>query len=135
MKKLGAILIIGTLFLTGCGSKVVCSSTIKDEDSTTKMKVTANMKSGKVSSVDAEMTFNSEDEANKTCSTLALISSFSSSEDGKKLEYKCKGKKITIKNYDSLSSSEDGKLVGLTKEEFINKMTDSSTEEEKVTCK
>ena len=135
MKKLGALLIVGTLFLTGCGNKVVCSSTVKDGEESYKVKITANMKSNKVSSVDGEMTFESEASAEKMCSMLNLVNSFSSDEE-KKLDFKCKGKKITIKNYDKLESDDaEDKLVGLTKDEFIKKMTEGSDEESKVTCK
>ena len=134
MKKLGALLIVGTLLLTGCGNKVVCSSTVKDGDKTAKIKITANMKNNKVSSVNAEMNFDSEDTAKQTCSSLELINSFNTDES-KKLDFKCKGKKITIKDYDKLGSDDEDKLVGLTKDEFIKKMTENSDEESKVTCK
>ena len=135
MKKLGALLIIGTLLLTGCGNKVVCSSTIKNDDSSAKVKIIANMKSGKVSSLSAEMNFDTEKGANIACSSIAIISGYSNSEDGKKIDYKCKDKKITIKNYDLLLNSEDDKFVGLSKDEFINRMTKENNDDRKVTCK
>lgn len=135
MKKLGALLIVGTLFLTGCGgNKVVCSSTIKEDGHTYGMKITAKMKDNKVSSIDAEMNFDTEDSANEMCSTLALINGFTSN-DNEKLDYKCSGKKITIKNYEKLASSDDDKLVGLTKDEFVKTMTEDTSEDNKVTCK
>ena len=93
------------------------------------------MKNNKVSSVNAEMNFDSEDTAKQTCSTLELMNSFNTDES-KKLDFKCKGKKITIKDYDKFGSDkEEDKLVGLTKDEFIKKMTEGSDEDSKVTCK
>ena len=52
----------------------------------------------------------------------------------KKIDVKCSGKNITIKNYESVlnSSDSENKITGLTKDEFIQKMT---SEDKNVKCK
>lgn len=87
------------------------------------LQVTANMKDNKVSTVDATIKF----EDDTTASQFA-------DDESKKIDVKCSGKSITIKNYDSVlaSSDSENKVTGLTKDEFIQKMT---SEDENVKCK
>lgn len=136
MKKLGAFLVVGTLLLTGCGGKkVVCTSEVKDVTGSYKMNITANLKDNKVSKLSAEMKFEDDNAAEQMCSMLKAFSSLI--EGNEKLDYKCNGKKITVNNYNLLVDSDDDsdKVIGITKDEFIKKMEESSTDEEKVTCK
>ena len=113
-----------------------------------KLQVTANMKDNKVSTVDATIKYISaieespeiatikfEDDttASQYCGLMQLFNSFAEDES-KKIDVKCSGKNITIKNYESVlnSSDSENKITGLTKDEFIQKMT---SEDENVKCK
>lgn len=128
MKKFGAFLFVSTLLLTGCGQKkVTCSATMEEGGKKVTTEVNANLKNDKVDSVSAKMTFDDESTAQETCGLLKLASSMSS-DDSKKIDYKCDGKTITINNY-NLLSEDDNKMVGLTKEEFIDQMKKSAEEE------
>lgn len=140
MKKFGAFLFVSTLLLTGCGAnkaaenKVTCSSTVVEDGKKVTTDVNAELKDGKVSSVTATMSFDDEATAKESCELLAFVSSLSE-QSGVKLDYKCDGKSIVINNYDALTEEED-KLVGLTKDEFIEKLKKQATEEEtEITCK
>lgn len=140
MKQFGVFFAVGILLLTGCGSKktVVCSETVKADDGEYKVEVIGNLKDGKISSVDAKFTFDSEDTAQEMCSMFALYSSFASSDeesDSNKFEYKCDGKIITITNYEQLVEDDETKVVGMTKDEFIKSIKDDASEDEEITCK
>lgn len=124
MKKTLVLGIGALLLFTGCGSnKVVCTQTTEEDGKKMELQVTANMKDNKVSTVDATIKF----EDDTTASQFA-------DDESKKIDVKCSGKSITIKNYDSVlaSSDSENKVTGLTKDEFIQKMT---SEDENVKCK
>lgn len=126
---------IGILLLfTGCGSnKVVCTQTEEEDGKKIELQVTANLKDNKVSTVDATMKFEDDTTASQYCGIMQLFNSFTEDET-KKIDVKCSGKNVTIKNYESILDSEDSenKIAGLTKEEFIQKMT---SKDENVKCK
>lgn len=137
MKKFGAFLFVSTLLLTGCGksnaNKVTCTATVEEDGKKVTTEVIADLKDNKVSDVSAKMTFEDEESAKETCSMLAFVSALGQDE-GKKLDYKCDGKTISINNYDELSDDGD-KVTGLTKDEFIDSMKKSAASENDVTCK
>lgn len=136
MKKLGALLIVGTLLLTGCGKKVTCSGDVKSSTGNYKQEVTATLKNDKVSKVTGKMTFEDESTAKTMCSWIELANNMETDES-KKVNYKCSGKTITINNYDKLAEDEDGsnKVIGLTKDEFIKLIKENADEDTEITCK
>lgn len=135
-KMLFGLAALSLVALTGCGKKneVVCTSNMKEDGVEAKIKVTGKLKDNKIDSVKATMTFNSKEDADKYCGIMALVAGMAG--DEKKLEYTCKGKTITINNYDQLSDEEEDKsVIGMSKEDFIKEMESSSTDDGKVTCK
>ena len=130
LKKFGALAFVSALVLTGCGKKdtVTCTAETTEAGEKLKTEIVGTLKDGKISSVKAKMTFEKEDSAKTYCGLLGLVSA---SEDGAKVDVKCDKKTITISNYDKLDS--DSKVIGLTKDEFINEMKSSASAE--VTCK
>lgn len=136
MKKFGAFLFVSTLFLTGCGkdNKVTCSMTIEEDGVKITSEVIATLKDDKVDNATAKMSFSDEKAAKEYCDIFALASSFST-DDSTKLDYNCDGKNITINNYEALVA-EDGKISGLTKQEFIDKMKKTASDDKmEITCK
>lgn len=134
MKKTLVLGIGALLLFTGCGSnKVVCTQTTEEDGKKMELQVTANMKDNKVSTVDATIKFEDDTTASQYCGLMQLFNSFTEDES-KKIDVKCSGKNITIKNYDSVlaSSDSENKVTGLTKDEFIQKMT---SEDKNVKCK
>ena len=128
-KKIGALAVVSTLVLTGCGKKTVtCSATQEDGGEKMTTEVVGTLKSNKIDSVKAKITFEKEETAKTYCSFLGLAST---ADDGSKIDIKCDGKSITISNYEKLDSSD--KIIGLTKDEFISKMKESGGD--KVSCK
>ena len=138
MKKFGAFLFVSTLLLTGCGknNKVTCSGTQEEGGKKFTTEITATLKDDKVNSLSSKMTFGDEESAKEYCGMLALASSFTSNEN-EKIDYKCDGKSVTINNFENLvSDDDDDKIIGLTKQEFIDEMTKSAKEEgTEITCK
>lgn len=124
MKKVVVLGLTSLFLLTGCGSKVVCKGTTEDGGQKIKMKITATIKSDKVSKASATMTFSDKKTAEQTCGFLALAAAMS--EEAKDLDYKCKGKTLEVKNYELM---EDG-IKGATKDSFIKSM-----KEQGLTCK
>ncbi len=132
MKKIMfSIMVVGCVFLlTGCGlgNKVVCTGTTEESGYKVGMKVTATLKGNKVDKVSASMSFDNKETADTFCSILKLANTYA--EDGKKIDFSCSGKSITIKDYTQLVDSSDEKLSDITKEDFIKAM-----ESEKLKCK
>lgn len=132
MKRVKIIfaLVISSILLCGCESsknKVVCVGKVVDDGYEMTMRITAKLKDDKVTNATATMTFNDEDTAQAVCGFLNIQTSTNEVDT-----YECKGNKITIKDFSKVKeTSENDKIIGITKEEFINKMT----EDEGVTCK
>ena len=124
MKKFGLLALVFVVFLiTGCGgNKVVCSGTEKMDQTRIEMKVIGNVKDNKVVSVSNERTFADENEAKTYCEGLKRVNDAATSDDAK-IDYECKGKKVTIKQ----SYSEDG---APTKDSFTESM-----ENQALSCK
>ena len=132
MKKFAFLFVVGLFLVAGCGSngnKVVCTGTQAEDGLKVEMKIEASLKDDKVSSVSATMKLDNEETAQQFCSFMALANSMAEDESDK-IDYECKGKEIKIKNYDAMDSSEDDKVVGLSKADFIKAM-----EDEALTCK
>lgn len=132
MRKFAFLFVVGLFLLSGCGSKgnqVVCTGTQEEDGQKVEMKVVADLKDDKVSAVSATMKLDSEEMAQTLCGFLGLANSMAES-DSDKIDYDCDGKEIRIKNFDAMESSEDDKMVGLTKADFIKAM-----EEEELKCK
>lgn len=132
MKKFAFLFVVGLFLLSGCGSnknKVVCTGTQEEDGQKVEMKVEANLKDDKVSSVSAIMKLDNEDMAKTICGFLGLANSMAENES-EKIDYDCNGTEIKIKNYDAMESSEEDKIVGLSKADFIKAM-----EEEELKCK
>lgn len=129
MKKYIVILLAGLFLTTGCesGNKVVCTGKNEQEGQSMEAKITGHLKDNKIDKVDYEMSFSHDESAQLMCGMIA----FANSSAENKIDYKCDGKKITIKGLTS-SIDSDSSYVGLTKEEFINTI---QSEAENVTCK
>lgn len=128
MKKLFTFALLGLsmVMLTGCGkNQITCTGAEEQDGQKIEMKVTAKPKDGKVTEATATMTFAEEDTAKQMCSLFEMANGLT--EEGKKLDIKCDGKDITIKNY--LLMQDDAKEE-YTEDEFIKLMEDG-----KLTCK
>ena len=132
MKK-GILLGLASLFiLTGCGgNKVVCTGKMNEAGMKAEMKITATIKSDKVSKIAAEMTFDDEKTAKSMCGLLELGNSFAEKEEDK-VPFDCKGKTISFTDYSKMADSdEDTKIIGMSKADFIKEME----KEDGVKCK
>ena len=72
MKKGILLGIAGLFILTGCGNKVVCTGKIDESGTKAEAKITATIKSDKVSKVSAKMTFADEKTAKTVCTYADL---------------------------------------------------------------
>lgn len=135
MKKF-LVLSLAVLLLAGCGksNKVVCSGKVEEGGETYEAKITGYLENDKIKSVDAEMVFTSEETAKTMCGLMSLANGMAE-EDGQKLDVKCDGKKMTIKGFDKLDSTEEdeSKLTNATKEDFIKYFQEES--DYKLVCK
>lgn len=131
MKKYLLVLACAVLLLTaGCGkssskNQVKCTGTQTEDGITIKGEVTADLDNdNKIT--DAVVVYELSDKtyAEQYCSLFKL---FESAGDG--VSVSCSGNKITIKGFANIDDG-DGKLAGMTKEDFIKSM-----EEEQFTCK
>ena len=123
MKK-GILLGLASLFiLTGCGgNKVVCTGKMDEAGMKAEVKVTATLKSDKVSNIAADMTFDDESTAKSYCSLFELANSFAEKEEDK-ISFECKGKTISFKDYSKMvDDDEDTKIIGMSKADFIKEM-------------
>ena len=101
MKK-AAVLGLASLFLvTGCGSKVTCSRTLKEDGQEMKVKVTGKVKSGKIDSVEVVYETPSKEMAQLFCTFYK--------------DAKCSGKKATISGDAALE------MMDITKEDLGSK--------------
>lgn len=130
MKKIIFLLVICAFLVVGCGNKnqVTCTKTETEDGVTATIKMIANLKDNKVSSVDAVMSYDDENTISLMCSMFAVANEHAES-DSDKVDYKCNKNSIEIKNFDKMSD-EDEKIIGITKEEFISGM-----ESEGASCK
>ncbi len=126
MKKVVVLGLASLCLLTGCGNKVVCKGTQKESGKKVTMKVTATMKSDKVDKVSAKMTFSDKKDATEMCGLMELANSFAE-KDSDKIDVKCKGKTIEIKDYAKMSGES---TKGMKKADFIKAM-----EAQDLTCK
>jgi hypothetical protein len=124
---------IAGLLLTACGSsgdKVVCTGSSEENGQKAEMKITANLKDGKVDTVDEELTFSDSTTATQYCGILEFANSFAESAD-QKIDFKCDGNTITIKGIQD-QDEDSKKLSGMTKDEFIEYAKGQS---DQITCK
>ena len=135
MKKFLVLMFVSMFLVCGCGKskdEVVCTGKVNEDGYEVEMKLIAKLKNDKVSSLSASMTFADESTANTFCGYLGMANSFAESED-QKIDYECSGKTLTIKDYTKLESDGDSEFMGLTRDEFIKKASES--EDGTVTCK
>ena len=110
---------------------VVCTGKVDEEGLTAEMKVTASLKAGKVDNASVSLVFSDKETAEQYCSLFELANSFAESEDDK-VDFTCKGKTLTFKNYADFADPDDeDDIIGLTKADFIKLMEESDG----VTCK
>ncbi len=128
MKK-GVLLGLASLFiLTGCGNKVVCTGKMDEAGMKATAKITATIKSDKVSKVSAAITFDDKQTAETYC---GLIKAFATAGD-EDMDIKCSGKTMNIGNYAAFAGAEDDeKIIGMSKADFIKAME----KEDGVKCK
>ena len=118
--------------VTGCGkskNQVVCTGTATEGGQKYEAKIVANLKDGKVKDGYVEMKFSDKKTAETMCGFMAMANSMAE-DNSKKIDYKCNGKTLKINSLATLD--EDGKIVGMTKDEFIKQATSSNNE---VKCK
>ncbi len=129
--------VFGLVLLTGCGgsgNKVTCSADLKEGDEKYgTAEITAEFDdSDKVKSVSMVMNLKDEDTAQQVYAMFTLANSFTEDES-QKIDAKLDGKKITISNYEAMSSDDEEKIVGMSKDDFIKKM--EADEEMNAKCK
>ena len=125
MKKYFLIAVVGILLLTGCGksNQVTCTTSMEEGGLKMQVSVIADLDdSGKVAKVAYEYDFGDSKTAEQYCSLIQLSYS----------DAKCSGSKITIPDATSMLEEGGQKVVGMTKDEFINYAKAESTS---VTCK
>lgn len=104
MKK-GVILSLASLFLlTGCGSKVTCTQTLKQSGKEIEAKIIAKVKSKKIDSIEVVYNTDSKETANLFCKAYSSA--------------KCSGKKVTFDNDSAL------KLVGISQSDLSSTTKD-----------
>ena len=132
MKKYLFLIPVLLLVLTGCGKKqVVCSAKVDEGGQKYEAKITGTLKDDKIDSVSVSMKFDDEETAKQMCSLFELANNFAEKEEDK-VDFKCKGKEITLNSFDALFDAEDTKVIGLTSDEFVELVTKNSPE---TTCK
>ena len=124
MKKGILLGIAGLFILTGCGNKVVCTGKIDESGTKAEAKITATIKSDKVSKVSAKMTFADEKTAKTVCTYADLANTLAEKEEDK-VKVTCKGKTVTFDDYTKLVDGEE-KIVGMSKADFIKAMESQS---------
>lgn len=124
MKRVAVLGIASLFLLTGCGSKVVCKGTAKENGEKVNMKVTATLKKDKIDKVSAKMSFSKKDTAKQYCSLFEAAKALGADSG---VDVKCSGKTIEFKDYAQVTGE---KLSGMTKADFIKEM-----EAQDLTCK
>lgn len=119
-------------FITGCGknkNQVVCTGKAKENGQSYEVKIVANLKKNKINDGYMEMKFSNEKTAQSMCGLMAMANGMAK-KDSDKIDYKCKGKTLKINSLKTLD--DDGKIIGMTKDEFIKQATSSSKD---IKCK
>lgn len=123
MKKFFVIGVVCVLFLSGCGgNKVTCKGEVEEDGIKMKMVVNASFADEKVKTASAVIEFETEEEAKQYCSLLELGKSFMDEDEKAKLNFECKGKKISMNDYLAFS---DEDAEDYTKADFEEDMKDS----------
>ena len=160
MKKfLGIFAVFGAvLLLSGCGGSkadYVCTAKIEEDGQKAEVEFDVTLDNDeKVKSVDVTFEFDNEDYAKQMYAMFNMMNSFAEDES-QKIDVSQSGKKVTIKNYEKISSQEDddydddydygdddydtdedslGNIVGMTKEEFKKALEGMSSAAD-VSCK
>ena len=147
MKKLYgflAVLLAGVL-LTGCGSKsdFKCTAKMEENGQTAEAEFDITLDSNdKIKSLDVTMEFEDEETAKQLKAMYDWLNSMAESENDK-VDFSQSGKKVTIKNYEKIFSSDSdeevdeddmGNVVGMSKDEFKTKL-ESMPSIKDVSCK
>ena len=132
MKKYLLVGVIGLLLFTGCGKSknadIVCSGKMTEEGQTVEAKYYGYLTDGKISRIDAELTFDKEETAKQMCQMYELVKQMAP-EETKDMKITCDGKTMTVENFPD-DGEGDEKIIGATKEEFVK-----MAEKEGMTCK
>ena len=128
MKKYLLVLACAMLLCAvGCGKKnqVVCTQSGTEDGVTMTTKVIVDFDANdKLTDATAEIELDNKDTASTYCAFMKLAED---AEKGVKVD--CSGKKITIKGFARMDEDEEEeKLIGMSKEDFINKMKEESPE-------
>ena len=122
MKKYLCITIL-ILLITGCGNqKLKCTKEEKNNNSTIKYTINANIDTGKIESATETIEFTDEKTATEYCNILKITNSFSNKDS---FNYDCEGKEIKIRDFLAI----EGINKNITRTEFIEKL-----ENEQFTC-
>lgn len=135
MKKYLLVVFGALLLVTGCGKKnqVVCTASMSEGGMNMEAEVVGELdKDNKISSVTVTYDLKDKSTADSYCSLFKMATN---SEKGVSVE--CSGTKVIMKGLEGLDtdSDEEDKVIGLTKEEFIKKATETEEEGVKFTCK
>ena len=125
-----AVVAIG--FVTGCGGKknqVVCTGKATENGQTYEAKIVANLKDDKIKDGYIEMKFSDKKTADSMCGLMAMANSMAE-KDSDKIDYSCKGKTVKINSLKTMD--DEGKIIGMTKDEFIKQAKSSSDD---IKCK
>ncbi len=122
MKKYYLVVLCALLFIvTGCGKKqVTCSTTIKSESGVNiTLKAIGDLdEKDTITDVTVIYDFSQKSIVNSYCEYMKKI------EDPEKgITVSCSGSEIIIKGMASIAESDKDSVIGLTKEQFINKAT------------
>ena len=138
MKKFYFVTLCAVLLfvVTGCGNKnqVVCSASMNEGGMNIKAEVVGQLdKDNKISSVTVSYDLGSKESADQYCQIFKMMEN---SEKGIKVN--CSGSKVIVDGLASMdvdAEDEEDKVIGLTKEEFIKRATETDEAGVKFTCK
>lgn len=121
--------------VTGCGNKnqVVCTASMSEAGMNIKAEVIGELdKDDKIASVTVSYDLGDKATADQYCQLFKLSEN---ADEGIKVN--CSGSKVTIEGLASMDmdSDEGEKVIGLTKDEFIKKATETEEAGVKFTCK
>lgn len=117
MKKVFLVVGLSLFLMVGCGKKQVTCTMKNDSDASNfEIELAGKLDGDKVKKIEATLNFENETDADEYCSILALFSA----DEATKTEYKCEGKKVIIKNYDTFMKLNTGdEFKNMDKKAFI----------------
>ncbi len=129
MKKLIIFMIcfIVIILLTGCGNStnkqtILCRGTITEEGMTYQEEITAAIENEIIVKVSNKTIYETKDDAKAVCEVYKL--SNKNSKGSNKINYKCNGNAIEIKNYENVFNQMGINVKNTYVDEFIILMND-----------